>query len=70
MPKLSAVRKVPETITFQALGIIETLGSIISPGTSKKFHDLVLSLRSQNSRVPETIVFQALFSQRKVSVFF
>ena len=38
--------------------------------TSWKFHDLVLSLRSQNSRVPETIVFQALFSQRKVSVFF
>ena len=32
--KLSAVRKVPETITFQALGIIETLGSIISLGTS------------------------------------
>jgi len=25
---------VPETITFQALGIIETLGSIISHGTS------------------------------------
>ena len=33
-PRLSAVRKVPETITFQALGIIETLGSIISHGTS------------------------------------
>ena len=32
--RLSAVRKVPETITFQALGIIETLGSIISLGTS------------------------------------
>ena len=32
--KLSAVRKVPETIKFQALGIIETLGSIISHGTS------------------------------------
>ena len=32
--RLSAVRKVPETITFQALGIIETLGSIISHGTS------------------------------------
>ena len=26
--KLSAVRKVPETTVFQALGIIETLGSI------------------------------------------
>ena len=34
IPKLSAVRKVPETIQFQALGIIETLGSIISHGTS------------------------------------
>ena len=32
--RLSAVRKVPETIMFQALGIIETLGSIISHGTS------------------------------------
>ena len=32
--KLSAVRKVPETQLFQALGIIETLGSIISLGTS------------------------------------
>ena len=32
--KLSAVRKVPETIQFQALGIIETSGSIISHGTS------------------------------------
>jgi len=32
--KLSAVRKVPETQLFQALGIIETLGSIISHGTS------------------------------------
>jgi len=32
--KLSFVRKVPETIKIQALGIIETLGSIISHGTS------------------------------------
>ena len=32
--RLSAVRKVPETFEFQALGIIETLGSIISHGTS------------------------------------
>jgi len=45
MPKLSAVRKVPETITLQALGIIETLGSIISPGTSKKFADVRTHLR-------------------------
>ena len=32
--RLSAVRKVPETDLFQAHGIIETLGSIISHGTS------------------------------------
>ena len=32
--KLSAVRKVLETKLFLALGIIETLGSIISHGTS------------------------------------
>ena len=32
--KLSSVRKVLETIMFLALGIIETLGSIISLGTS------------------------------------
>ena len=44
-PRLSAVRKVPETITFQALGIIETIGSIISLGTSKKFADVRTHLR-------------------------
>ena len=43
--KLSAVRKVPETIQFQALGIIETSGSIISHGTSKKFADVRTHLR-------------------------
>ena len=43
--KLSAVRKVPETQLFQALGIIETLGSIISLGTSKKFADVRTHLR-------------------------
>ena len=32
--RLSAVRKVPETITFQALGSFETLGSKLSLGTS------------------------------------
>ena len=45
IPKLSAVRKVPETIVFQALGIIETLGSIISHGTSSKFADVRTRLR-------------------------
>ncbi len=43
--KLSAVRKVPETQLFQALGIIETLGSIISHGTSPKFADVRTHLR-------------------------
>ena len=32
--KLSAVRKVPETFLFQALGSFETLGSKLSHGTS------------------------------------
>ena len=43
--KLSAVRKVPETQLFQAHGIIETLGSIISHGTSSKFADVRTHLR-------------------------
>ena len=38
--KLSAVKKVLETLLFLALGIIETLGSIISHGTSSKFADV------------------------------
>ena len=37
--------KVPETQLFQALGIIETLGSIISHGTSMKFADVHTHLR-------------------------
>ena len=37
--------KVPETQLFQALGIIETLGSIISHGTSMKFADVRTHLR-------------------------
>ena len=43
--KLSAVRKVLETLLFQALGIIETLDSIISHGTLKKFADVRTHLR-------------------------
>ena len=43
--KLSAVKKVLETLLFLALGIIETLGSIISHGTSLKFADVRLHLR-------------------------
>ena len=37
--------KMPETNKFQASGIIETLGSIISHGTSKKFADVRTHLR-------------------------
>ena len=40
MLKLSAVRKVPETVLFQALGSFETLGSKLSHGTSPKFADV------------------------------
>ena len=48
--KLSAVRKVPETTVFQALGIIETLGSMISHGTSTKFADVRTHLRKVFNR--------------------
>ena len=43
--KLSAVRKVPETTMFQALGSFETLGSKLSHGTSSKFADVRIHLR-------------------------
>ena len=43
-----------------------SLGEYGRQRTSKKFHDLVLNLRFQNSRVPEIEFLQALFSQRKV----
>lgn len=61
--KLSAVRKVPETITFQALGIIETLGSIISHGTSTKFADVRTHLRkvSKNTISVLFLFFQPFF---------
>ena len=48
--KLSVVRKVPETIKIQALRIIETLGSIISHGTSKKFADVRTHLRKVSKK--------------------
>ena len=38
--KLSAVRKVLETLLFLALGSFETLGSKLSHGTSSKFADV------------------------------
>ena len=43
--KLSAVRKVLETLLFLALGSFETLGSKLSHGTSKKFADVRTRLR-------------------------
>ena len=43
--KLSAVRKVLETIMFLALGSFETLGSKLSHGTSLKFADVRTHLR-------------------------
>ena len=46
-----------------------SLGEYGRQRTSTKFHDLVLNLKFQNSRVLETILFLALFSLRKVSVY-
>ena len=45
------MRKVPEIIMFQALGIIETLGSIISHGTSSKFADVRTHLRKVSNLI-------------------
>ncbi len=43
--KLSAVRKVLETLLFLALGSFETLVSKLSHGTSSKFADVRTHLR-------------------------
>ena len=43
--KLSAVRKVLETLLFQVLGSFETLDSKLSHGTSSKFADVRTHLR-------------------------
>ena len=66
IPKLSAVRKVPETKLFQALGIIETLGSIISHGTSSKFADVRTHLRKVSKMIflnlnPDLAIWVFLF---------
>ena len=53
--KLSAVKKVLETLLFLALGIIETLGSIISLGTSKKFADVRTHLRKVSKMILSSI---------------
>ena len=61
--KLSAVKKVLETLLFLALGIIETLGSIISHGTSSKFADVrphlrkVFKMTLSSSSIHQTVDF-------------
>ena len=61
--KLSAVRKVPEANYFQALGIIETIDSIISQGTSSKFADVrphlrkVFKMTLPSSSIHQTVDF-------------
>ena len=63
--KLSAVRKVLETLLFLALGIIETLGSIISHGTSLKFADVRPHLR----KVLKMTLYILRITVLKVSLF-
>ena len=61
--KLYAVKKVLETLLFLALGIIETLGSIISHGTSSKFADVrphlrkVFKMTLSSSSIHQTVDF-------------
>ena len=45
------MRKVLETVLFQALGIFETLGSKISHGTSSKFADVRSHLRKVSKMI-------------------
>ena len=49
--RLSAVRKVLETLLFQALGSFETLGSKLSHGTSSKFADVRTHLRKVSNNI-------------------
>ena len=49
--KLSAVKKVLETLLFLALGSFETLGSKLSHGTSSKFADVRLHLRKVSKMI-------------------
>ena len=59
---------IPSFILKTKLSQKLSLGEYGRQRTSTKFHDLVLDLMFQNSRVLETILFLALFSRRKVSV--
>ncbi len=61
--KLSAVRKVLETLLFLALGSFETLGSKLSHGTSSKFADVRTHLRKVSKLSLSSI-------RRKVSLTF
>ena len=63
IPKLSAVRKVLETLLFLALGSFETLGSKLSHGTSLKFADVRTHLRkvSKNTISVLFLFFQPFF---------
>ena len=56
----------PETLLFQALGIIETLGSIISHGTSEKFADVRTHLR----KVFDTTCLQSETIELSLSICF
>ena len=49
--RLSAVRKVLETIMFLALGSFETLDSKLSHGTSSKFADVRTHLRKVSKSI-------------------
>ena len=59
--KLSAVRKVLETLLFLALGSFETLGSKLSHGTSKKVADVCHHLRKASK---ESFVFNPKLRQQ------
>ena len=64
--RLPAVRKVPETQLFQALGSFETLGSKLSHGTSSKFADVRTHLRKASRKLKLQVTTNFL----KVSRFF
>ena len=64
--RLSAVRKVLETLVFQELGIFETLGSKISHGASKKIADVRTHLR----KVSKKSIFQKNILQKRAEALF
>ena len=58
--KLSAVRKVLETLLFLVPGSFETLGSKLSHGTSKKFADVRTHLRKVSNKFLSSILSHCL----------